>query len=101
MCNNESAYRTSEPVVSISWHAHHEHQLLTCTNSGIVQLLQLQESSPICFGPSSNLAFSTGTAVAEVVPGSSVASRCDGVAGVVAWLMVDPVKVWAQTFQWR
>jgi len=61
-----AVHPTSEPVASISWHMKNEQQLLTCTNNGIVELVQLRESIPLCWGPFATLVYTRGTQMVEI-----------------------------------
>ena len=68
MWNVQLVHPTIEPVASISWHRTNEQQLLTCTNNGIVELVQLRESVPLSWNPLSSIVYSRGTQILEVEP---------------------------------
>jgi hypothetical protein len=60
-----SVHPTMEPVASMSWHMENEQQLITCTNNGIVELVQLRESIPLCWGPLASFVCTRGTQILE------------------------------------
>lgn len=56
---------TSEPVSSMSWHPSNQSRLLTVTNSGVIEVVSLQEPIPLAWSPHGQIMFGYGKFMVE------------------------------------
>eukprot|EP01114_Cavostelium_apophysatum_P012662 TRINITY_DN288_c0_g1_i6.p1 TRINITY_DN288_c0_g1~~TRINITY_DN288_c0_g1_i6.p1 ORF type:complete len:932 (+),score=212.05 TRINITY_DN288_c0_g1_i6:136-2931(+) len=59
-------HETQEPLSSFSWHPTNQYRVLTVTNSGIVEVVSLQESIPLTWSPQGDVSFGFGKHLIEV-----------------------------------
>lgn len=57
------AYHTNDSLASISWHPTNEYRMLSISDSGMVELVQLHESIPIACSVYGELSWAYGKAM--------------------------------------